>query len=356
MAHEQQKHFWAADHAHEWTRNAAREFTVCALPELEDAQVLDGAGGVTVRVGVRPASFKELSRVQGERIRALEEQVDELRRQRQDRPASVGEYGGPDAALSVRPNRQRPRDASDVRGWATSPRPAATARVRLVADPLSYPAGSPRTPVSLLSSFGFASSRQPGVFDSPTLLVAPLADGAGSLQLRPSPETLATSPRRRATSSQVRGLALASVAASPLRIGGKLPVAAAAPTRPISRLPALAAAGRVPAERATSMQIGMFGIAGSGGSKNRSQVSVAHSQPEFSRPPTAADDGRPGSMLRRLSGWVRTKEGRVSQQAKRVRQQLAVSTIASAAAGSAEQPGTDDIGDWTFLDGTSSPG
>ncbi|KAJ2761206.1 hypothetical protein IWQ56_005308, partial [Coemansia nantahalensis] len=267
------QHFRAEESGQAWAKLAAREFTVCSLPALEEAQVLDSSGGVTVHVGVRPASFAELARVQDARIGALEAQVEELRRQQR-------------------------RDTSDVRGWATSPRvPAGAARMRPAVERFSA-AGSPLP--------SLAPGRQPRAMDSPTLLLAPLAGARGMglpphVQLRRSPPELA-----------------------------------------------LAASAR---RRANSSQVGMFGIAR--GSSNPSQVSVAQSQPEFSRPPPVADDGRPGSMLRRLSGWVvRARDSRGPHQPKRGR------NPPPAAASPPQQPegGDDDICDWTFLDGTLSPG
>ncbi|KAJ1724238.1 hypothetical protein LPJ61_005757, partial [Coemansia biformis] len=345
--HDQQQHFRQEDHANAWSKNALREFSVCSLPELEDSNVLDGDGGVTVRFGVRPESFKELARVQHERICALEEQVGELRRQKQLN--SVDAYGDPDGALSVRQNRRR-RDTSDVRGWATSPRinhhgGIGAVRMRQVAEPSSS-VGSPRMSAALLSGFTFTSTRDSHVADSPSLLLSPLVVGPDHLrqssqpniQLRRSPpEALANSVRRRANSNQARGSGQIPVTSSPLRIGSMLPAS------PASMCPKSNTAG-------PNATFSMFGIAAC---SNVSQVSMAYSQPEFSRQQATSEDGKPAGMLRRLSGWMKTTEGRVTQQAKRMRQQLVVGGNAGHQHSGDKD---DDICDWTFLDGTLSPG
>ncbi|KAJ1987843.1 hypothetical protein GGI25_005557 [Coemansia spiralis] len=89
-------------------------------------------------------------------------------------------------------------------------------------------------------------------------------------------------------------------------------------------------------------------------STNMSQLSIATeslgSKLASSRTSSSLNDEKAG-MLRRLSGWMKTTEGKFAQQAKRVRQ------LAGGANGSSQQSEdkVDDIDDWTFLDKSLSP-
>ncbi|KAJ2781737.1 hypothetical protein H4R18_002696 [Coemansia javaensis] len=341
------------DHGHAWRAQAEREFAVCALDELEAAGALDAAGGVTVRVGVRPGSFREAARVQQERIRALEDQA------RAQRPPDALD---PPAGHSARAPRRRRGSSSSgadgARGWATSPRAQQSRlRPRVPAEPplcreWARQSSQPAIPLwpSPPESLGAAARRRAnsGQAQGPPLLRltrppspppkqdhhrhrSPEKDPAAADHLKLGPPRLSLlSPPRTGSPSPPR---LGSL--SPPRFGSLGPVfRSGLNINPLGP------------SRLASLQINPLARVAS---SNCSQVSMAQSQPEFSRP--QAEGAKPAGVLRRLSGWVRTTEGRVSQQARR-----AVRAAARQGAPGEQDGDGDGIGDWTMLDGTLSPG
>ncbi|KAJ2801613.1 hypothetical protein H4R21_002734, partial [Coemansia helicoidea] len=321
---------------HVWARQAPCELLVCSLAELESAGALDSDGAVTLRFGVQPASFRDLARAQQDRIAALERQLDELQL-RQRPPASPA-----DGAPSARPPRARRRGNSDVRGCATSPRiqqraagfargrpatPSAASAAQSPGLPQMPPLPPPPPPHLALPLLGLALS-------APHVATAQASPGRGRANSTVSPPQPPRSPSldsRPPGSSGMRRHRRALSLTSKLRRQPPIPF----PLGPA---------------RASSVQLQPAG--------SSSAISTTSSQTDASRS-LGTDASRQTGVLRRLSGWVRSTEGRVAQQARRVRQQLAPAAAAGRDTGSDDHgrlSGDDGICDWTLLDRSLSPG
>ncbi|KAJ2808926.1 Tripartite motif containing 37 [Coemansia guatemalensis] len=307
---ETQRHFVQERRSHAWQTQPACEFVLCTLGELQGADVLDSGGGVTVRVGVQPESFRELARVQQERIRVLEQrQLD-----------ASGNGSGLAELGSMRPSRRR-RESNDDYGWATSPRMAQRmepVRMRQVAEP-ALPR-IPQSPQSIQSQFTFTadSTRHNRYHSQPTGRCASSSSSNDSQAASPTPATkfIPSSAPEPNTRLDLSGRDRSRTESLAQRLRKQAPV-------PFP-LGAIRAQSAQPFTMPAAIE---------------SQASV-HAQ---------SDAGDRSGMLRRLSGWVRTTEGRVAQQARRVRQQLSSSPEAQ------DTPKLDAIDDWTFLDMALSP-
>ncbi|KAJ2150400.1 hypothetical protein J3F82_004007 [Coemansia sp. RSA 637] len=261
--------FLQETHSHEWFEKSQYEFSVCSLSELSEACVLDDEGGVVVRFGVRPESFKDLAHVQQDRIRCLEQRVKELEQQK---------------TAVVEPEHTLRRRGSSV----TQDRmQASLSRFTFGTDPLP----KTRTP-----SPPMLESPSPPMRESPPL---PMLEPP-QLERQVDQSPVASALRRRANSSLTLGEQRQQQQQE------------ASPPPPF------------PIETTRVFE----NVQASG-----SQSSVTSSQKSTS------------NMLRRLSGWVRSTEDRVVQQARRVRQQI----------GTGARPEGDAIDDWTFLDRSLSP-
>ncbi|KAJ2079954.1 hypothetical protein H4R24_003423 [Coemansia sp. RSA 988] len=307
---ETQRHFVQERRAHAWQTQPACEFVMCTLGELQGADLLDSSGGVTVRVGLQPESFRELARVQQERIRVLEQrQLD-----------SVASGSGLVDLGSIRPSRRR-RESIEDRGWATSPRMAQKiepVRMRQVAEP-ALPR-IPQSPQSIQSRFTFTadSSRHSRYHSQPTGRCASSSSSNGSQSTSPTPATklIPSSAPQPNICLDLPGRDRSQTESLAQRLHKQTPV-----PFPLGAI------------RAQSAQPFAMSAA------FESQISM-HAQ---------SDAGDRSGMLRRLSGWVRTTEGRVAQQARRVRQQLSTSPDLQ------DNPKCNSIDDWTFLDMAMSP-
>ncbi|KAJ2716018.1 hypothetical protein H4R19_000883, partial [Coemansia spiralis] len=263
-----------------------------------------------------PESFRELARAQQDRIAALERQVEELRL----RPRSPGSPTAP---------RGRRRGNSDVRSWGSSPRSQQRAAAGLArARPLAA-----------------AHAQSPGLPQMPPFPPPP------SLEFPPPPGAAAAGPGRGRSNSTASPLpppphSPAGDGRSPGSPWMRKHRRALSLTSKLRRQPPIPFP--LGAGRANSVQLPPL-AAGSAASTSSSQaLSTAHSH---------------SGVLRRLSGWMRSTEDRVVQQARRVRQQLAPPLLSppapagsTAGTGPGCRPSTDDICDWTFLDRSFSPG
>ncbi|PIA13724.1 hypothetical protein COEREDRAFT_17410 [Coemansia reversa NRRL 1564] len=307
---EKQRHFAQERRSHAWQTQPTCEFVLCTLGELQGADVLDSDGGVTVRVGVQPESFRELARVQQERIRVLEQrQID----------TAVGASGMAELD-SIRPSRRR-REGSEDYGWATSPRMAQrkeTVRMRQMAEP-ALPR-IPQSPQSIRSQFTFSTN----------------SNGHNRYHSQPT--------GRCASSSSSND----SQAASPTLATKLAPSSAPEPNARLEFSRRIRSGTESLAQRLHKQTPVPFPL---GAIRTQSAQPFTMSAAIESQASMHAQSyaGDRSGMLRRLSGWVRTTEGRVAQQARRVKQQLASSPD------SQDASRLDAIDDWTFLDMALSP-
>ncbi|KAJ2450288.1 hypothetical protein EV183_004382 [Coemansia sp. RSA 2336] len=283
-----QKHFESA-------REPPADILLGPLAEIKRMDLLDKEGGVTVTWGVRATSFSALAAAQQERISELEAQVSRMKQTQSSQTLDIEPKG-------------RPRSNSDAR---------------------AIPVASPAT-----STFSFRSDQA-----SPMLVLRPLSPYMQS-PLRPaphfSPQLHSPLQRPRANSSQI--------ASTPLSPSQASSASAARHRRALSLTTKLRRQPPIPfpiasAARAGSVQSQPLSAAAPL-STNESQVSVAYSQPE-----ARCMGGERSGVFRRLSGWVRSTEGRVALQARRVRRQLSQ--------GSVPDEDSDDnavLDEWTLLD------
>ncbi|KAJ1752749.1 hypothetical protein LPJ79_001005 [Coemansia sp. RSA 1821] len=286
-----QKHF-------ESTQEPPADILLGSLAEIKRMDLLDAEGGVTVTWGVRAPSFAVLAAAQQERISELEAQISQMK---QTQSSQI---------LDTEP-KGRQRSNSDAR---------------------AIPVASPAT-----STFSFRSDQA-----SPMLVLRPLSPYMQS-PLRPksllSPQASLHSPlqRPRANSSQIATTPLSPSQASS---------ASAHHRRALSLTTKLRRQPPIPfpiASTARAASVQSQPLPAVALNSNESQVSVAYSQPE-----ARCMGGERTGVFRRLSGWVRSTEGRVALQARRVRRQLSQ--------GSVPEEDSDDNGtldEWTLLDPTN---
>ncbi|KAJ2146479.1 hypothetical protein IW136_000555 [Coemansia sp. RSA 678] len=255
---------------HERIMESETEFTVCSLKELENMDVLDTQGGVTVHWDVRARSYKELARGQQRRICELEQRISELE-----------EQNNALSAKSVKTLQFGNKQASPV----------------LLLQPLS-----PQAPIVDAQT--------------PTATQSPKPSSTRSLTSKQPKHGTPTS-RPRANSNTVNSTPLSPTPAKP----GSHRRRALSLTAKLRRQPPIP----FPIPRASSVQLPPIYA-----HSTHSSVSVAGSHNEKCK-----EKG----VLRRLSGWMKSTEGRVAGQARRVKRQLSV--------GSQE---SDELEDWTFLD------
>ncbi|KAJ1881763.1 hypothetical protein LPJ57_001396 [Coemansia sp. RSA 486] len=329
----------------QWELGSSHDFALCSLDELlqQPASVLNDSGSVAVRLSVDIAGYKMLAEAQDDRIRALEQRIRDLESQQQQQRGRGGSSGESDTGPiggtpvinttgSLRPDR---RKRSDSRGWATSPRMAhrrqqdfaagtgsSHVRVKSMVSPMpALPAlkslsASSGSSVSAAASESLASTLMPittehkpaSAHQSPAQVVSNDVDLDGGLcsaeDCNGAAQMDTVSPKqkkpehRRTSSSLSAKLRRAPPIPFPLNL------------------------------RAHSVQSQAPSVAGS-----ESQTSLGDSS----------------SVLRRLSGWMRSTEGKM---AKRVRQ-LAGNVRDADGGGGGGGGGLDD---WTFLDKSLSPG
>ncbi|KAJ2849883.1 hypothetical protein GGI22_005460, partial [Coemansia erecta] len=305
---EERQHF-AQWHSAEWEQGHSHTFTVCTLDELDKVGAISSAdGGVVIRVGVQPESFRALASMQAERIHMLEEK---LRTAEKAAAASAAE-GRDDgvvadyALCSVgRPSR---RKRSDSRGWATSPRAGATQRRSDAHQMFGRAAGGSRQP-SLAPTLPLP---MPPPTVSPPLSPTHLPLRSPSLQYEPHSCLVDEQPlsHRRAVSLTAK-----------LRRQPPIPF-------PLTT-------------RTNSVQSSLM-LAPNNGSQM--SVSSKGSSALARLASSFGDDDKPG-MLRRLSGWMR-EGGRGTQRARKGRQLASGSRMRLS---DGESSG-EEIDDWTFLD------
>ncbi|KAJ2301104.1 hypothetical protein IW139_000625 [Coemansia sp. RSA 353] len=247
------------------------EFTVCSLKELENMDVLDTQGGVTVHWDVRARSYKELACGQQRRICELEQRISELE-----------EQNNAQSAKSVKTLQFGNKQASPV----------------LLLQPLS-----PQAPIVDAQT--------------PIATQSPKPSSTRSLTSKQPKQTGTPTSRPRANSNTVNSTPLSPTPAKP----GSHRRRALSLTAKLRRQPPIP----FPIPRASSVQLPPIYA-----HSTQSSVSVAGSHNEKCK-----EKG----VLRRLSGWMKSTEGRVAGQARRVKRQLSV--------GSQE---SDELEDWTFLD------
>ncbi|KAJ2480617.1 hypothetical protein IWW56_002328 [Coemansia sp. RSA 2131] len=258
------------------------EFTVCSLKELDNMDVLDSLGGVTVHWDVRAQSYKELAHGQQLRICELEQKIQELEEQNKAQRAQSVQMKQSGRELQFG-NKQ----ASPI----------------LLLQPLSpqAPIVDAQTPIATHSpsnSLSLSNSNRPKQTQmgtpTRTKTLRPCANSTvTATPLSPTPAKPASSHRRRALSLTAK-----------LRRQPPIPF-------PL-------------ASRASSVQLPPICAHSAS-----SSVSVAGSPSEKCK-----EKG----VLRRLSGWMRSTEGRVAGQARRVKRQLSAGSQC------------DELEDWTFLD------
>ncbi|KAJ1826759.1 hypothetical protein LPJ56_002019 [Coemansia sp. RSA 2599] len=358
----------------EWGLGSSYDFALCSLDELQSAGVLAESGCVTVRLTVDIAGYKMLSEAQEDRIRVLEQRIKDLelqsnsQQQQQQNRVRGGSGGdsdaGPAAATgSLRPDR---RKRSDSRGWATSPRVAsrrqeflagsnssAHTRVKsLVLPPHDLP------PLPTHASFsGSGSSGSVTSASATSTLPSCSCSGQGQVENAEArdeePQNQAHDQNRSQDQAQdqlespVQRL-LGQLVANDVDLDGGLGTAGdgAAPDtlsskkkpehrRAASLTTKLRRAPPIPFNlnlRAYSVQSQAPSLCGS--EMNESQGSLGDER---------------SSVLRRLSGWMKSTEDRVAKQAKRVRQ-------LAANGGRVGVNSDEDLQVWTFLDKSMSPG
>ncbi|KAJ1801631.1 hypothetical protein LPJ59_000120 [Coemansia sp. RSA 2399] len=304
---EEEQHF-AQWHSAEWEQGHSHTFTVCTLDDLDKAGVISSSdGGIVVRVGVQPESFRALASTQAERIHVLEERL----RKAEKAAASAAESRddgvvAEHALCSVgKPSR---RKRSDSRGWATSPRPGAAQRRSDAHQMFGRTAGGSRRP-SLAPTLPLPML-PPSV--SPPLSPTHLPLRSPSLQYEPHSCLADEQPlsHRRAVSLTAK-----------LRRQPPIPFPLTMRTHSVQSSVMLAP-------------------------NNGSQMSVSSkgSSALARLASSFGDDDKPG-MLRRLSGWMR-EGGRGTQRARRGRQLVSGSRMQL----SEGESSGEEIDDWTFLD------
>ncbi|KAJ2158529.1 hypothetical protein GGF46_003712 [Coemansia sp. RSA 552] len=336
-----QRHFEHHSKGRSWHEQATHEFSVAALSKLDSAGLLDKEGGVTVQFSVCPETFCDLADVQAARILALEQRVRDLEVEQQSGDRSTADQPG-----SLRPTRRRRNNSQADWLPATSPRAPRSGHPEFVhMRKVAEPSPSPRQ-----GAFSFDTKPQSPVLppqSSFTFDADKLRGLTGGEQWRQNSQPAAlvqkdeaespTDNRRRANSQALRRSPPQIYATSPMRISKS------DGSRTVNSEPRPSTL-QGPAEvhdrhrRAMSMTTRL----------RRQQSPVPHplnmssssnsSQTSFYS--QLSDNSR---MLRRLSGWVKTTEGRVAQQAKRVRQQLV------------KEP-KEEFEEWTLLDKSLSPG
>ncbi|KAJ2559705.1 hypothetical protein EV175_000211 [Coemansia sp. RSA 1933] len=305
-------------HPAEWAQGQAHTFTVTTLEALTEAGVVSSAdGGIDVSVSVQPESFRALAAAQAERIRVLEERL----RKAAEKDAAERDGGGQSEQTPCSVGRPSRRRRSDSRGWATSPR-----------------AGHRRSVGG--SGCGGGGSRRPSL--APTL---PLPLLPHSL----SPPQSPTHPPLRSPSLQYdvrpavadeepmwhrRAVSLTSK----LRRQAPIPFPLTMRTRSVQ-------------SQISVVSKGSQGSQGSQGyeAANASQMSVTSRGSAFARLASSFgdDEGKPGGVLRRLSGWMR-ESGRVAHRARRAPRQMAGGLVLPGDGDS--QSSGEEIDDWTLLD------
>ncbi|KAJ2777107.1 hypothetical protein GGI18_004249, partial [Coemansia linderi] len=121
----------ALTHAGEWAQGSEHVFSLCLLEAI--APALDGDGGLRVRVGVQPESYRELALAQEARIDDLEGRLRAVQ-------AELAAAKADATSLSAEPTARRRR--SEARGWATSPRAPPVPQIPLPAPPAAGDEGT----------------------------------------------------------------------------------------------------------------------------------------------------------------------------------------------------------------------
>ncbi|KAJ2077000.1 hypothetical protein H4R24_005384 [Coemansia sp. RSA 988] len=318
---QQQQHFLQECNPRTWSAQESHEFVVCTLDDLQGADVLDGDNdSVVVRFGVRAESFRSLALAQQERILALEQRVAELQ--------SLAERSRtlPSAVL---PLRQHTASQPCVRGAAKT-----TAQIN-----------RPHKQLSPLSSFGPAvPKKEPSVRAEPAAIGKKLVPNVLTKESAAKAQCIspAHGTRRRANSSQQRPVSSPS-GRNPQRasIEDSSPLTCGVRSSGRHRR-ALSLTSKLRRQTAIPFPL----VAGRAGSV-QSQPLPSDASSTGSDAPSVDGGGRPGKVLRRLSGWVRSTEDRVVQHARRMRQQLTPAETAGLVEDSDEDGGLED---WTFLD------
>ncbi|ORX65672.1 hypothetical protein DL89DRAFT_270730 [Linderina pennispora] len=263
--------------------SSSQTFNMCPLEDLKDSDTLTQSGSVSIRFGA-------------DRIRVLEEKL---------RAAENGKGDMEQAALELIRRRR-----SDIRSWAASPRNPRRSEVK--PDQMPIPG----------FTFGARPSEMPSAVQLPPALLSPISHAAAgsSSNVSTSSEGQAqyqaeASSESTEKSSHQRSFSLTAK----LRRQPPAPFPSSGHTRSLTSTP--------------STQ-----------SSESSSLAYA-SAPSGSASVSVSPNDDKAGVLRRLSGWVKTTEGRFVQHAKRVKK------IASGHKGS---PGAVDqqnsIDEWTFLD------
>ncbi|KAJ2747519.1 hypothetical protein GGI20_000508 [Coemansia sp. BCRC 34301] len=158
------------EYAGEWAQASEHVFSLCLLDAVVPG--LDAEGGLTVRVGVRAESFRELALAQQTRIDVLEERVRALQ-----------------SVADARPAANHDRRRSEARGWATSPRAPPVPLIPLPDPPISR-----RDSVLLL--------RRPAPIPFPISITPQRPQNVSQCSLAPTPLPISTTPQRPQNVSQ----------------------------------------------------------------------------------------------------------------------------------------------------------
>ncbi|KAJ1955200.1 hypothetical protein EC988_002013, partial [Linderina pennispora] len=297
--------------------SSSQTFNMCPLEDLKDSDTLTQSGSVSIRFGVAPESFRSLAAVQADRIRVLEEKLRAAENGKGDMEQASLELVDGSSASSLQQQRQIRRRRSDIRSWAASPRNPRRSEVK--PDQMPIPG----------FTFGARPSDMPSAVQLPPALLSPIShaaagsssnvstssEGQAQYQAEASSESTEKSSHQRSFSLTAK-LRRQPPAPFPLVLKGNR---SSGHTRSLTSTP--------------STQ-----------SSESSSLAYA-SAPSGSASVSVSPNDDKAGVLRRLSGWVKTTEGRFVQHAKRVKK------IASGHKGS---PGAVDqqnsIDEWTFLD------
>ncbi|KAJ2704422.1 hypothetical protein FB645_003274 [Coemansia sp. IMI 203386] len=325
----------------QWEPASSHDFALCSLDELlqQPASALSDSGSVTVRLSVDIAGYKMLAEAQDDRIRVLEQRIRDLESQQQQQRGRGGSSGESDTgpiggtpvtttAASLRPDR---RKRSDSRGWATSPRIAHRRQQDFIAGVGSSHVRvksmvSPMPALPALKSFSASSGVSVSVVASESLASTLMPTTAEH-----KPDSAHQSP--------------VQVVSNDVDLDGGL--CTAEDCNGAAQMDTVSPKQKKPEHRRTSSSLSAklrrappipFPL-------NLRAHSVQSQAPSVTGSESQTSLGDSSSVLRRLSGWMRSTEGKM---AKRVRQ----------LAGNVRDTGGGGGGldDWTFLDKSLSPG
>lgn len=299
----------------EWRKEASHIFAVCTLSELKDER------SVTVRVGVCPSSYRALSTAQADQIKTLEQRIHDLEKEKAERQDEKGVM----VEQSTNVNRRR-KSESTVNYHLSSSTTTEVRRPKRLHRIVKHPAvtaDNVATTTPTVATAADVSKRRSSALHmlSPSNLDKKIKSPP-PLSPPPSFGKIYGEEQSRAASASTSHITPAEERASGTEHRRVASLIVTSPTRP-EIPPPHTYTFKAPAHHSFLQMDDEDGEAESVSSKS-------------------------STVLRRMSGWMKNREGSFSLQAKRMKQQLAKGSGSSS--NSSFAVANKDIDDWTFLD------